>query len=201
MTNLEQIEALLFISGDEGITLDQLVRATGFMRPAVHDLLETLSQKYAVNPDSAIEVLISEDHYRLATKAELSDLVKKYFETPLSTSLSPASLEVLAIVAYQQPITRIEIDEIRGVQSSSTVQKLVLRRLIDASGRLDEPGRPKVYQTTPTFLDYFGLKSIDELPPLPDQSEPAEADSSELFLTAFNQQLESSSEDEELGEE
>jgi len=192
MSPLAQIESLLFVSGDEGITLADLAAATGLLRPAILASLERLAQKYAADQDSALELMVNDTTYRLVTKEAAGDLIKRYFENPLSTSLSPASLEVLAIIAYRQPITRIEVDEIRGVQSASTVQKLVLRRLVEDAGRLDEPGRPKLYRTSAYFLDYFGLKQLTELPPLPAAANPSEqddGDGGDLFLQAFNQQL------------
>ncbi|NLR08551.1 MULTISPECIES: SMC-Scp complex subunit ScpB [Lactobacillaceae] len=197
MSPLAQIESLLFVSGDEGITVADLAAATGLLRPAILASLERLAQKYAADPDSALELMVNDTTYRLVTKEAVGDVVKQYFENPLSTSLSPASLEVLAIIAYRQPITRIEVDEIRGVQSASTVQKLVLRRLVEDAGRLDEPGRPKVYRTTAYFLDYFGLKQLTALPPLPAAVNPSEqddGDGGDLFLQAFNQQLNQSGE-------
>jgi len=173
-----------------------LAAATGLMRPAILASLERLAQKYAADRDSALELMVNDTTYRLVTKAAAQDLIKQYFENPLSTSLTPASLEVLAIIAYRQPVTRIEVDEIRGVQSASTVQKLVLRRLIEDAGRLDEPGRPKVYRTSDYFLDYFGLKQLADLPPLPAAAKPDATDeetpNGDLFLKAFNQQLNSS---------
>ncbi|KRN02566.1 transcriptional regulator [Levilactobacillus senmaizukei DSM 21775 = NBRC 103853] len=196
MTPLAQIESLLFVSGDEGVTVADLAAATGLMRPAILASLERLAQKYAADQDSALELMVNDTTYRLVTKAAAQDLIKQYFENPLSTSLTPASLEVLAIIAYRQPVTRIEVDEIRGVQSASTVQKLVLRRLIEDAGRLDEPGRPKVYRTSEYFLDYFGLKQLADLPPLPAAAKPDATDedvpNGDLFLKAFNQQLNSS---------
>ncbi|MFC6274764.1 SMC-Scp complex subunit ScpB [Levilactobacillus tangyuanensis] len=196
MTPLAQIESLLFVSGDEGVTVADLAAATGLMRPAILASLERLAQKYAADRDSALELMVNDTTYRLVTKAAAQDLIKQYFENPLSTSLTPASLEVLAIIAYRQPVTRIEVDEIRGVQSASTVQKLVLRRLIEDAGRLDEPGRPKVYRTSDYFLDYFGLKQLADLPPLPAAAKPDATDeetpNGDLFLKAFNQQLNSS---------
>lgn len=197
MSPLAQIESLLFVSGDEGITLADLAAATGLLRPAILASLERLAQKYAADQDSALELMVNDTTYRLVTKEAAGDLIKRYFENPLSTSLSPASLEVLAIIAYRQPITRIEVDEIRGVQSASTVQKLVLRRLVEDAGRLDEPGRPKLYRTSAYFLDYFGLKQLTELPPLPAAANPSEqddGDGGDLFLQAFNQQLNQSGE-------
>lgn len=191
MTPMAQIESLLFVSGDEGLTVADMAAVTGLMRPAVLATLERLAQKYAGDADSALELMVNDTTYRLVTKAAASDLIQQYFESPLSTTLSQASLEVLAIIAYRQPITRIEVDEIRGVQSASTVQKLVLRHLIEATGRLDEPGRPKVYRTSAEFLDYFGLRALKDLPPLPAAAvlNTDNEDDGDLFLAAFNRQL------------
>lgn len=193
MTPLAQIESLLFVSGDEGMTVADLATVTGLLRPAILANLERLAEKYTADENSALELMVNDTTYRLVTKAALSPVIQRYFESPLSTALSPAALEVLAIIAYRQPITRIEVDEIRGVQNTSTVQKLVLRRLIEPAGRLNEPGRPKIYRTTDYFLDYFGLKQLQDLPPLPAAATPAEAngDEGDLFLQAFNQQLNS----------
>lgn len=199
MSPLAQIESLLFVSGDEGITVADLAAATGLLRPAILASLERLAEKYRDDSDSALELMVNETTYRLVTKAATGDLIKRYFENPLSTSLSPASLEVLAIIAYRQPITRIEIDEIRGVQSASTVQKLVLRRLIEDAGRLDEPGRPKLYRTSAYFLDYFGLEELTDLPPLPAAAttgDHADEDGGDIFLKAFNQQLNQAGDDQ-----
>lgn len=185
-TNQAQIEGLLFISGDEGITLADLAKITGFMKPAVLSILQQLKEKYAHDPATAFVLLESDQTYRLATKHELAPVIKHYFEVPLTVPLTKALLEVLAIVAYKQPITRLEIDDIRGVQSSGSLQKLMVRGLVDTAGRLDAPGRPFLYATTATFLNYFGLSSLEELPPLPDQ---ADIDSDEmngdLFLEAL----------------
>ncbi|CAM3057179.1 SMC-Scp complex subunit ScpB [Lactiplantibacillus plajomi] len=200
MTNIEQIEALLFVAGDEGVTVAELEHATGFAKPAITTMLTSLAEKYADQADCALTVLSTENTYRLATKADVAGVVKRYFEAPLSTSLSQASLEVLAIIAYRQPLTRIEIDEIRGVHSGSTIQKLVLRQLVTETGRLSEPGRPILYGTTELFLDYFGLKSLDDLPAidlaaLSDAEHPAPE--TDLFLTAFQDKLKGSQQDQE----
>lgn len=185
-TNLAQIEGLLFISGDEGITVGDLAKITGFMKPAVITLLDRLEQRYANDKNSALILLHSDQTYRLATKPELAPVIKHYFEVPLTTPLTRALLEVLAIIAYRQPITRLEIDDIRGVQSSGALQKLMVRGLIDTHGRLDAPGRPFRYVTTTAFLDYFGLTSLKELPPLPDQADLDAADQNgDLFLEAL----------------
>ena len=101
MSNLAKIEGLLFISGDEGITVTDLSNITGFMKPAVLGLLNKLGQQYAENDDCALTLLQSDETYRLATKSSLSDVMKAYFEKPLTTPLTQALLEVLAIIAYQ----------------------------------------------------------------------------------------------------
>ena len=136
MENIAQIEGLLFIAGDEGISVADLARITGFMKPAVNELLTRLQEKYQADPQTALTLLNSGEVFRLATKAELAPVMKTYFEVPLTTPLSQAVLEVLAIVAYKQPLTRLEIDDIRGVQSSGSLQKLVVRGLVQTHGRL-----------------------------------------------------------------
>lgn len=164
--SLQQIEGLLFVAGDEGISVAELSAATQFQKPAVTGLLEELATKYAEDDSCAFQILKTDDSYQIVTKTNLSETIHRFFTAPLTTALSQASLEVLAIIAYKQPVTRIEVDEIRGVQSQSTIQKLVLRNLVTGKGRADEPGRPILYVTTSYFLNYFGLTSLDELPPL-----------------------------------
>lgn len=184
MSNLAKIEGLLFISGDEGITVTDLSNITGFMKTAVLGLLNKLGQQYAENDDCALTLLQSDETYRLATKSSLSDVMKAYFEKPLTTPLTQALLEVLAIIAYRQPITRIEIDALRGVQSSGSIQKLIARGLIETHGRLNVPGRPFRYVTTNAFLDYFGLQTLKDLPPLTKQMSLEDMDS-DIFLRAL----------------
>lgn len=186
LTNQAQIEGLLFISGDEGITLSDLAKISGFMKPAILAILQELKIKYENDRTSAFVLLESNQTYRLATKPQLANVIKHYFEVPLTVPLTKALLEVLAIVAYRQPITRLEIDDIRGVKSSGSLQKLMVRGLIDTHGRLDAPGRPFLYSITPAFLNYFGLSNLDELPPLPDQDELDVSDiNGDIFLEAL----------------
>lgn len=189
MSNLAKIEGLLFISGDEGITVADLSSLTGFMKPAVLGMLEKLGQRYAADEDCALTLLQSGETYRLATKASLAPIMKNYFEKPLTSPLTQALLEVLAIIAYRQPITRIEIDDLRGVQSSGSIQKLVARGLIETHGRLNVPGRPFKYVTTNAFLDYFGLQTLEDLPPLTEQMSLEEMDS-DIFLRALQSRQE-----------
>lgn len=122
------------------------------------------------------------NHYQLATKKEYAGIIKKYAVSPLSTNLSQAALETLAIIAYKQPLTRMEIDEIRGVQTSGALQKLLLRGLIEDKGRVNGPGRAILYGTTNYFMDYFGLKNIKELPAIDELEQDQEEVESDLFL-------------------
>ncbi|MBM7543811.1 SMC-Scp complex subunit ScpB [Periweissella beninensis] len=190
MTSLAQVEGLVFIAGDEGISLDNLKALTEFQKPALIAMLDELARKYKTDDDCSFELLQNAEVYRLATKANLNPVIKQYFEEPLSTNLTQASLEVLAIIAYRQPVTRIEVDEIRGVQSSSIIQKLQLRNLIEDIGRKNKPGRPIIYGTSNYFLNYFGLKSLTELPQLTDQDNLIDNTemTGDLFLAAFNKQ-------------
>lgn len=189
MSKIQQLEALLFVSGEEGLTIKELATLTDSMIPAVNQSLTKLNDKYANDPDSALVILKSNDTVRLATKETLASTVSQYFEAPSSSGLSQASLEVLAIIAYNQPITRIEVDEIRGVQSSGTLNKLLLRQLITEAGRKPGPGRPKLYRTTDYFMDYFGLKQLEDLPELPEVQSTDDAQNNDLFMKRFNEQF------------
>lgn len=186
MNNLSQVEALLFVAGDEGISIKDICTITKFDKPAVITLIDELAARYENDLVSALEIREADNAYRLVTKPALGATVKDYFNSPVNATLSQAQLETLVIVAYKQPITRVEIDQIRGVQSSGTLQKLMVRQLIMVTGRKDEPGRPIMYGTTTEFLDYFGLKTISELPPLPEvDTLDIDDEGSELFTSAF----------------
>ncbi|MBM7617074.1 segregation and condensation protein B [Weissella uvarum] len=166
MSNEAQIEALLFVSGDEGIKLSEMTAATELSADTVLATLQKLQEKYEHDDESSLMLVKHGDQYQLVTKAALATIIHNYFTAPITSNLSQSALEVLAIVAYQQPITRIAVDEIRGVKSHAMLQKLVLRNLISVQGRSDEVGRPNLYGTTDYFLDYFGLDQITDLPDL-----------------------------------
>ena len=176
MTNyISVLEGLLFVAGDDGITLEEASYILELERSAVRQLLDELKKRLE-DENSGLELLLTASHYKLVTKASLKSYIEKYAVSPYSSQLSQASLETLAIIAYKQPVTRVDIESIRGVQSSGSIQKLLLRDLIEEAGRLDSPGRPKLYKTTAYFMDYFGLESLDALP---DASELFDLDSEE----------------------
>ena len=181
MTNyISVLEGLLFVAGDDGITLEEASYILELERSAVRQLLDELKKRLE-DENSGLELLLTASHYKLVTKASLKSYIEKYAVSPYSSQLSQASLETLAIIAYKQPVTRVDIESIRGVQSSGSIQKLLLRDLIEEAGRLDTPGRPKLYKTTAYFMDYFGLESLDALPDASDLFDLDSEEANQLF--------------------
>jgi segregation and condensation protein B len=174
------LEGLLFVAGDDGITLEEASYILELERSAVRQLLDELKKRLE-DENSGLELLLTASHYKLVTKASLKSYIEKYAVSPYSSQLSQASLETLAIIAYKQPVTRVDIESIRGVQSSGSIQKLLLRDLIEEAGRLETPGRPKLYKTTAYFMDYFGLESLDALPDASDLFDLDSEEANQLF--------------------
>lgn len=159
--------ALLFVS-EAPLTLETLTEITGEPTERVNQALADLrAQLQASGP---VELVAVAGGYQLATKPEYSFYLARLLNPP-PKRLSRAGLEVLAIVAYEQPVTQAQIDALRGVDSSHTVRQLLAKGLIQEVGRKDSPGRPVLYGTTEGFLRYFGLNSLDELPERPEPSE------------------------------
>ncbi|AZB43391.1 SMC-Scp complex subunit ScpB [Bacillus sp. FJAT-42376] len=182
------VEALLFAAGDEGLSLKQLMNVLDVEEPIVKDIMEDLSADYR-NENRGIEIAEVANVFQLTTKKEHAPYLKKLVESPGSQSLSQAALETLAIVAYRQPLTRIEIEEVRGVKTERPLQTLVSKALIKEVGRAEGTGRAILYGTTSEFLEYFGLKSIGDLPPLPEDGDEGEQDEADLFFEKFSQTM------------
>lgn len=161
---LADLEALLYLAGDEGLTLADLANLLGLAQPALRQLLTQLTAKLQTDQACGLQVLLINQHYKLTTKGMASPIVKKFLQTGTSSKLSRAALEVLAIVAYQQPITRAEIDELRGVNSNGALQTLIWRNLVASHGHKDVAGNPQLFCTTDYFLQYFGFQSLADLP-------------------------------------
>lgn len=179
------IEGLLFISGDEGITIKDIKRVLNISEQKISHIIDELITDYE-HDDRGITIMKSNNVFHLTTKSEHSSYYKKLLQTPRTTRLSQAVLETLAIIAYKQPITRVEIDNIRGVKSDYAIQTLVARSLIEEVGRKETVGRPILFATTKDFLTYFGLTSIDELPPLPQEMDHEDVEQeADLFLNQF----------------
>lgn len=189
-TLLSRMEALLFVAGDDGMTAKQLASYLDLELMDVEAGLSELKSQYNETEERGITLKELAGTFQLTTKESVADTIQKLVENPTSNVLSNASLEVLAIVAYKQPITRAELEDLRGVKSERPIQTLVSRALIKEVGRAEGPGRAILYGTTKEFLNYFGLKDISELPPLPDGQTDAEQDT-DLFLTKFQEQFQS----------
>ena len=157
-------EAVLFAAG-EPLELTKLSAVLGLDDEQTEQVLENLAAQLDER-GSGIALLKLNDKYQLATRAEFSAEVREALEVKRNTPLSPAAFEVLAVIAYNQPVTKSFIESVRGTDSSSVVNKLVERGLVAEAGRLEIPGRPIAYKTTELFLRSFGMKSLDELPPL-----------------------------------
>ncbi|MBR5308202.1 MAG: SMC-Scp complex subunit ScpB [Clostridia bacterium] len=158
-------EAALFAVGS-AIAHDKLAEAIDTRVEYIPIILEELKNRYKKR-DTAIEVVIMKNYSELCTKSMYGDIVRKALEIRKNQPLSKAALEVLAVIAYNQPTTRAFVEKVRGVESPSVVATLAEKGLIEECGRLDTPGRPVLYATTPVFLRTFGLSSIEELGPAP----------------------------------
>lgn len=159
------LEGLLFAAGDEGLSIKQLTSVLEIDEATVLSIIEDLKEEYQ-KKERGIELVEVAGAYQLTTKKEHAPYLKRLMETPMNQSLSQAALETLAIIAYKQPITRIEIEEIRGVKSERPIRTLSAKGLIKEVGREEGAGRAILYGTTKEFLEYFGLKTIEELPSL-----------------------------------
>lgn len=159
------LEGLLFAAGDEGLSIKQLTSVLEIDEATVLSIIEDLKEEYQ-KKERGIDLVEVAGVYQLTTKKEHAPYLKRLMETPMNQSLSQAALETLAIIAYKQPITRIEIEEIRGVKSERPIRTLSAKGLIQEVGREEGAGRAILYGTTKEFLEYFGLKTIEELPSL-----------------------------------
>ena len=160
------LEGLLFAVGDEGISTQQLEYVLEVNEVEIKSLLIELRERYA-SISSGIDIIEVAGVYKMTTKKDHAIYLKRLIQNPNQRGLSNAALEVIAIIAYRQPITRHEIENIRGASSDNVLRKLLTFSLIEEAGRLEGPGRPILFRTTDDFLDYFGIKTLEELPELP----------------------------------
>ncbi|MBO6141288.1 MAG: SMC-Scp complex subunit ScpB [Ruminococcus sp.] len=155
-------EAIIFANGDP-VTAERIARGAGVSVAEAHAAAKKLIRTYAVR-DGALEILTLNGAYQLAVKTDYSEHIRKTLDEKKNTALSNAAMETLAIAAYNQPVTKSFIENIRGVDSSGVVNSLVEKELLEECGRLDLPGRPIAYKTTDNFLRCFKLRSLDDLP-------------------------------------
>ena len=160
-TALMKIEALLFVA--PGLTsLDQLMQVTGLKKKEVEQVLQDLKTHYSEMHGIRLQEV--KGQFQLMTAPEFAVDIETFLGLEVTSRLTQAALEALAIVAYKQPATRPEIDSIRGVNSDGVLKSLLSKGLIEELGRSDAPGRPILYGTTPDFMQHFGLESMDQLP-------------------------------------
>lgn len=189
MNLLGVLEGILFVVGDEGVTLKQICNIMNIEIDEAKSLLQELKKSYE-SDSRGIRISYLGDAFKLTTKKEHKEYYKSLVENPENNTLSQAALETLAIVAYNQPITRMELDAMRGVTNVHMLRKLVAKGLIKESGKSTMPGRPNLYVTTSEFLDYFGLSSIDELPDISNTSSDDKEEESELFTSIYKEDIE-----------
>lgn len=161
---MAQFEALLYLAGDSGLESNNLCDLLQINSSALRELGKKLSEKLKQNADTGLQVVHLDRTYKLTTRPEVSEIVTDFFQKSLTKTLSQSALEILSIIAYKQPITRVEIDTIRGVNSSGALQTLIWRGLIKIEGKKDVPGHPNLYVTSEYFLQYFGYQSLADLP-------------------------------------
>lgn len=184
---MSKIESLLFVTGDEGLSSKQIESLTDATSIDVKEALTKLQEDYVKSEYRGIELKELAGTYQLISKKQNASTIQRLIENPTSQPLSQASLEVLAIVAYKQPITRIEIEDLRGVKSERPLHTLSLKGVIQEVGRAEGTGRAILYGTTKEFLNVFGLNDMNELPPLPETQVTEDDNQTDLFMTKFQE--------------
>ena len=164
------IEAILFASG-EPVPVSRLAQALELEESEVQYLAEGLMERYR-RQEGGIALRRLDDAYQLCSEAAYAPYVRKAMDIRRNTPLSQAAMEVLAVVAYNQPVTKAFVEQVRGVDCGAVLQGLMAKGLVEEKGRLELPGRPLLYGTTPHFLWSFGLTSLEDLPPLPEKELP-----------------------------
>ena len=183
--NKAVLEGLLFVVGEDGLTIDQIIDVLGIEEEQAKAVLMELKKDYE-DENRGLRIDFLGNRFKLTTKFEHRNYYQKLIENPESNTLSQAALEVLAIIAYNQPITRVEVDEMRGVNNGQMIRKLIAKGMIKEAGKSTMPGRPNLYATTSEFLDYFGLSSISELPTILKEEEPVDEEK-ELFTSIYKE--------------
>lgn len=190
--NKAVLEGLLFVVGEDGLTIEQIEDVLNIDEESAKNLIRELKHDYE-DECRGLRIDFLGNRFKITTKFEHKEYYQKLIENPETNFLSQAALETLAIIAYNEPITRIQVDTLRGVGSTSIIRKLVAKGFIKEAGRSDVPGRPILYETTHEFLDYFGLASIEDLPDIDKILESVKEDesdaneSSDLYTSKYTE--------------
>lgn len=188
------IEAILFACGTPA-ELTKIAQALEIKEEKAEELLKSLMEDYS-SRKSGIKIVRLGKSYQMCTEKEYAEIIRTVLDLRRNSPLSQAALEVLAIIAYNQPVTKAFVEQIRGVDCSGVVSSLVARELIEEKGRLELPGRPLIYGTTENFLRFFNVSDVSELPPLP-QKNSDEENSEESSENGENENTEKELEKEE----
>ena len=179
------LEGLLFVVGEDGLTIETIQDVLELNDEEAKILIMDLKKSYEAD-DRGLRIDFLGNKFKLTTKVEHREYYQKLLESPETNTLSQAALETLAIIAYNEPITRMQISALRGVDTTQVIRKLVAKGFIKESGRSDLPGRPIMYETTSEFLDYFGLATIDDLPDMQQFITEEEVDKdSDLYTSTY----------------
>ena len=189
--NKAVLEGLLFVVGEDGLTIDQIMDVLEIDEENAKAVLMELKKDYE-DESRGLRIDFLGNKFKITTKFEHKAYYQKLIENPETNFLSQAALETLAIIAYNEPITRVQIDAIRGVGTTSIIRKLVAKGFIKESGRSELPGRPILYETTHEFLDYFGLSSIEDLPNIDEfiQMPVEDDDNNDLYTSKYTEKTE-----------
>lgn len=179
------LEGLLFVSGDDGLSEKQMLSVLEITKQQLDKLIEELSNDYN-NEDRGLNIESLGGKLKLVTKKKHAPYYKKLFTDEETNTLTPSALETLAIIAYNEPVTRVVVDEIRGVSSAHIIRKLVFMNFVKEVGRSELPGRPILYGVTDEFLDYFGLNSTKDLPVIEFEDTNEET---ELFTSKYKENI------------
>ncbi len=185
--NIAIIEGILFLSGSEGVSLKQIKSVLGIKTEACVTLLELYREQLDNDEYRGVTLRKFGEGYKLVTKPEHREYYEELVDNHGRPRLSKAALETLAVIAYNAPITRTQIESIRGLSSDGMLRKLMIKGLIEEVGRSETPGKPILFNVTPHFLDHFGITSVDELPKI---NKPVEDDvvGENIFDTKYTEE-------------
>jgi len=183
------LEGLLYIQGDLGLTLEQVMDVLDIDENTAKELILNLKNNME-KENRGLRINYLGNTFKLTTKEEHKNYYEKLLENPKTHLLSQSALETLAIIAYNEPLTRSDVEEYRGVDSSYVIRRLLAKGLIKECGKADTPGRPTLYKTTDDFLDYFGLATKDDLPNIKNISIQTQGEDKDLYHSKYTEDTE-----------
>ncbi len=187
--NLKMAEAIIFASGD-GISQARLKETLDVDNKQMQYIIDSIKEKYNSNQSGIVFMQNSENLF-FTTNIEAQDLIREALSVKKNTTLTNAAMETLAIIAYNQPVSRAFVEQVRGVDSTSSINTLVARNLVEEAGRLDIPGRPISYKTTPVFLRSFSLESLSDLPKIKSSNNAVQMTTDDLKIEGMEDEYNS----------